>query len=686
MLGLSFLLGLSSCGNSNKKEIVEKCILNNSRIGYEINVNSFADSNDKDNLGDIDGITEKLDYLKNTLNVDVIMLSPINESNSHHGYDILELSKIKASLGGSRAYKKLLKEAHKRDMYVMLDLVINNTSTMHPLFLEAKKGNKKYIDYYRFTDTNKPNTYPVADKFYYSALGSETADLNYDNPKVYEEILDILKKYLDLGTDGFRINDAEKLYAYDELDTKDSSQASIAKARGLALINKLNHDLKLYSPNTFIMLDTGGSSISYNASAYSKGVDTIYDSFTTSSIAEGVRLSSGQELIYAFYDRQNRYFSNNQSNISSIALSSKKDIKLTDKLDNDLNKIKASIAISMLLPGLSWIYQGDELGISNSSILNKEEYPYKWGDEYQISSAPHEYNDSIASVNTQLNDKASLLSFYKDMTRLKGNNLVLRYGNFKPVKLNHEVASFTRSYRGKTYLIAINTSSDSNSVYYGLNNPKEIYSLGSTINGSEIKLSGYGISVLEVKNVKAPDVEKIIFHYKGNKDYMLYEWSTGTPRWIKLEEDEDGYMSCEINITGLNLSEFEFLIGKKVNGVIESSGKKKIPIEDNGNKVCHVFINEDTNLVSYEIPIDTTFPYKPGQIIKIFAWKTTEDGSFYNTIIDNGIIRFGLNKEIDNINIVIFDSSSPIDWSHTAHVSNDIIVNNGELVTDIIWR
>ena len=189
-----------------------------------------------------------------------------------------------------------------------------------------------------------------------------------------------------------------------------------------------------------------------------------------------------------------------------------------------------------------------------------------------------------------------------------------------------------------------------------------------------------------VESIKAPDVEKIIFHYKGNPDYMLYEWSTGIPRWLRLSPEGDGYMSCQINIKGLNLSEFEFLVGKKTDGGIESSGRKKVRIEDHGNKICHIYLDEDIDLIDYEIPIDNSFPLNNEQVVKIFGWKTTEDGSFYNAIIDGNKIKFRLNREIDNINIVIFNANTPIDWRNTTAVSNDIVVSNGNIITDIIWK
>ena len=199
------------------------CILKDGRVGYQIFVNTFADGNKENNKptdsGDIEGIIDNLDYLKTYLNVEVLWLTPIHKAASYNGYDPSDYRSVKAAFGGMEAYEKLLEEAHKRGIYVMLDLVINHTSATAEWFRESKAGNELYKDYYRWSDTKHgdkwyPNSKDDPTAYYYGLFWDQMPDLNYDSPKLYNEMLDICKGWIDKGVDGFRIDGAKHVYNY----------------------------------------------------------------------------------------------------------------------------------------------------------------------------------------------------------------------------------------------------------------------------------------------------------------------------------------------------------------------------------------------------------------------------------------------------------------------------------------
>lgn len=187
---------------------------------YQVWPRSFCDGNG-DGIGDIKGIMSKLDYIK-SLGVDAIWFSPLYVSPfKDHGYDIADYRDISPDFGTLDEFKELLDEAHKRDLKVIMDLVINHTSDQHKWFIESKKPDSPYRDYYfwrkgRANNKKPPNdwksnfagdawTYDAeADAWYLHLFAVEQPDLNMDNPKVREEVKDIMRFWLDMGVDGFR--------------------------------------------------------------------------------------------------------------------------------------------------------------------------------------------------------------------------------------------------------------------------------------------------------------------------------------------------------------------------------------------------------------------------------------------------------------------------------------------------
>lgn len=186
-------------------------------VVYQVYPKSFRDS-DGDGFGDLNGLTEKLPYLKE-LGIDVIWLNPIYQSPQvDNGYDISDYRKIEPTLGTMEDFDRLLLEAHKAGIKIILDLVVNHTSDKHFWFEEAKKSKENpYHDYYIWKD-EVPNNWgssfggstweyvETVDQYYLHLFAKGQPDLNWENPKVRREVYDILKFWLDKGIDGFRMD------------------------------------------------------------------------------------------------------------------------------------------------------------------------------------------------------------------------------------------------------------------------------------------------------------------------------------------------------------------------------------------------------------------------------------------------------------------------------------------------
>jgi oligo-1,6-glucosidase len=190
-------------------------------VVYQIYPRSFKDSNG-DGIGDLKGITEKLDYLK-WLGIDVIWLCPIYKSpNDDNGYDISDYRNIMDDFGTLTNFDELLAEAHQRGLKIIMDLVVNHSSDEHAWFVESRKSkDNKYRDYYIWKEDKKgkePNNWGSAfegsawqydqttDMYYLHCFSKKQPDLNWDNPQVRKEIHDIVKWWLDKGIDGFRMD------------------------------------------------------------------------------------------------------------------------------------------------------------------------------------------------------------------------------------------------------------------------------------------------------------------------------------------------------------------------------------------------------------------------------------------------------------------------------------------------
>ncbi|MFW5894581.1 MAG: alpha-amylase family glycosyl hydrolase, partial [Bacillota bacterium] len=191
---------------------------------YQIFPIAYSDGNG-DGMGDLEGIMDKADYLTDTLDVDCVWLTPVNESPSYHKYDVVDYYSIDEQFGDEETYEEFLDTMEENDIKVLMDFVINHTSYQHPWFEDARSDeDSEYRDYYVWSDeealdedyNSKEGWVAHGDEYYFASFWDQMPELNYENEDVREEIKEIASYWLDKGVDGFRIDAARHIYDRNE--------------------------------------------------------------------------------------------------------------------------------------------------------------------------------------------------------------------------------------------------------------------------------------------------------------------------------------------------------------------------------------------------------------------------------------------------------------------------------------
>lgn len=446
----------------------------NGRVFYEIFVRAFNDSN-HDGIGDLKGITEKLDYLK-SLGIGGIWLMPINTSPSYHGYDVTDYYSINPDYGTMEDYKELIREAHKRDIKVEMDMVINHTSTENPWFKAASTDKtSKYRNYYVWTKdkTVAAETSPISaapwtklgDEYYYSLFWSGMPDLNYDNQAVRDEMKKIAKFYLDMGVDGFRLDAAMWIYTNDE-------------NKNLAWWKEYQDYIKSVNKDA-VLVGEVWQSASKLIAPYFKSLTSCFDFPLADSIVSGVKSGTASGIIASANNAYAKYSAMDKNAIDSPFLTNH-DMGRSMNTFQNVDLAKHAAAILFTLPGTPYIYYGEETGMTGNKPDEQIRQPFIWDNVDKSKNSSWEASDNNlnkVAVNVQEKDKNSLLNFYKTMINLRDNNNALRLGEFKSIDTeSNGVAAYKRIYKNEQVYVYINVSKDKISEKIDLKKAKVLYS------------------------------------------------------------------------------------------------------------------------------------------------------------------------------------------------------------------
>ena len=507
------------------------------KVAYQIYPKSFCDTNG-DGIGDLRGIISKLDYLKE-LGVDIIWLSPIYKSPFvDQGYDISDYYAIAEEFGTMEEFDELLAEAKKRDMYLIMDLVVNHCSDKHEWFQKALADpDGPYADYFYFRkgkNGNPPSNYrsyfggncwepvPGSDKYYFHMFAKEQPDLNWENPKLREEIYRMINWWLDKGLAGFRIDaiiNIKKDLAFPDMepDGDDGLASCWRMVENVEGVDALLEDLKNH---TFAKKDAFTVGEVFNI-----GVEDLPDfigengHFSTIFDFSAHMLSDGKHGWYdappISFNAWKKAITDSQMRVQNVGFEANiienhdepRGVSrfLPDYAQN-ADGAKMLGTVSVLLRGIPFIYQGQEIGMQNArwnsvdefdDISTKDQYrvareaglsdaealaecsvmsrdnartPMQWKDAPQAgftSGTPWlKVNDNYPVINVEKEEGQpdSVLHYYRKLIALRKSGEyreLFTYGKFEPAYENADhVMAYYRILQGRRVLVAANFGTD----------------------------------------------------------------------------------------------------------------------------------------------------------------------------------------------------------------------------------
>ncbi len=439
-LALCSALLLGGCGTTTKQAAI---INDNYRTNYEIFVYSFYDS-DGDGIGDIKGITEKLDYLNDgnektdsDLGITGIWLTPVCPSTTYHKYDVTDYRDIDPEFGTMEDYEIFVEECHKRGIEVTFDFVMNHTSSKHPWFTEAVSYLKSlpeeateadidtkvcpYAGYYNFSKESKDG-YVALDGtgWYYEArFWSEMPDTNLDNPTLQQEFIDIAKFWMDKGVDNFRLDAVTSYYTGNP-------------EKNTEALTWLNDGIKAYNENAYIVGEAWTTQKEY-ASYYASGIDSFFDfAFADKDgvIAKTVKGQIPASSYAKALEKEEELYSSYSENYVNAPFYTNHDINRSAGYysgDYASDMVKMAGGLNLMMSGNTYIYYGDEIGMKGSGKDENKRAPMQWTSnpgETGTCKGPQDMDDIemlYGSLDNQMNDPGSIWSYYRDAIALRNS-------------------------------------------------------------------------------------------------------------------------------------------------------------------------------------------------------------------------------------------------------------------------
>ncbi len=434
----------------------------NDTVFYEIFVRSFRDS-DGDGIGDFNGITEKLDYLQG-LGIRGLWLMPINPSPSYHGYDVTDYYGVNPDYGTMDDFKHLLEEAHKRDIRIIIDLVLNHTSSQHPWFESALTAGSEYHDWYKWSETDPGTSGPWGQQtwykasngqYYYAIFWDQMPDLNYDNEAVQEEVKKITSFWLkDVGIDGFRLDAVRYLAEDQKLADASSNHAFLAE---------WGEYYRSVNPQAF----TVGEAWTDNANAKEytrtdKELDSAFNFDLSTAILKSLNEGNNTSVRFLLQTTTRDFPGQDNSNF----LTNHDMPRLMNQLgENKEGKAKAAAGILLTAPGIPFIYYGEEIGMSGTKPDELIRTPMQWTGEkgagFTEGISWEEINSDFTtiSVAAQTGDSTSLLEHYRELIQLRKAHSALHNGKtYVAESKSNKLVAYLRADAEETLLVVINIS------------------------------------------------------------------------------------------------------------------------------------------------------------------------------------------------------------------------------------
>ncbi|MDQ6608347.1 MAG: maltose alpha-D-glucosyltransferase, partial [Bacteroidota bacterium] len=499
---------------ANKKEIIDDTLhWYKDAVIYELHIKAFFDSNG-DGVGDFGGLLQKLDYLQE-LGITTIWVLPFYPSPLRDdGYDIADYYSINANYGTMEQFQQFLQEAHKRNLKVVTELVINHTSDQHPWFQRARRAPKgspereyyvwsddpaKYKDVrIIFTDYEASNwTWdPVAQQYYWHRFFHHQPDLHYDSPKVQEEIFKIIDYWCAMGVDGFRLDAVPYLYEREGTNGENLPETH-------TFLKSLRKHIDDYYPTTCLLAEANmwpEDSASYFGNGDECHMNYHFpvmprmfmalqreDRYPITDIFDqtpaipatcqwAIFLRNHDELTLEMVtDEERDYMYKAYAKDPKAKINLGIRHRLAPLMENDRRRIELMNSLLFSLPGTPVIYYGDKIGMGDNFYLGDRDgvrTPMQWSPDrnagfsntnpqrlYLPVILDPQYHYESVNVETQRSNTSSLFWFMKRIINMRKKYKAFSRGDMKFIHVdNSKILAFSRTYEDETLLVVVNLS------------------------------------------------------------------------------------------------------------------------------------------------------------------------------------------------------------------------------------
>ena len=469
---LILLITISGCGRKTSSAAsIASAVDDNYRNYYEVFVYSFCDS-DGDGIGDLKGVEQKLDYIAE-LGCNGIWLMPVMPSPTYHKYDVTDYKAIDPAYGTIEDFESLIKTAHEKHINIIIDMVINHTSSKHPWFTEATDYLKglsagevpdpaacKYVDYYHFSKEQLNNTwYPIngSEYYYEGSFWSEMPDLNLADEELEAELEDAASFWIDKGVDGFRM---DAPLHYEEADTGFNT----------GVLGRLYEYCKTKNPDFYMVSEVWASE---------KDIEDYYGSMTPSMFdfsfaqAEGdiVKAARGKEKASKFASKMLEYEEArrtvNPEYINAPFITNHDMPRVSNALNGKTEDMKMAAALLLSMPGSPFIYYGEELGMSSKGTKDENKrLPMMWSasDNTGMCKGPADADPGIEQkcepADSQISAPDSLYNVYKKGLSIRNEYPEIARGVGEIVELpeagDQDIAMVRRTWNDRVIYILYN--------------------------------------------------------------------------------------------------------------------------------------------------------------------------------------------------------------------------------------
>lgn len=469
----------------------------NDAVFYEVFVRSFQDS-DGDGIGDLVGLRQRLDDLNDgdpttdtDLGVTALWLMPINDSPSYHGYDATDYRAFNPDYGTLADFQDLLDAAHARGIKVIIDYVMNHCSTQHPWFEAAGAQSPTYRDWFRWSSHDPGQTGPWGQDvwhwhnsgWYYGLFWGGMPDLNYEHPPVKQEMFDTATYWLDtVGVDGFRLDAI--LYIHEDGDQLENTAATFQ------FWQDFGAHVRSVSPEALTVGEAWTSSNTVVEYVRDQRLDICFEFDLAGTIVGGVNGAWAQGVADKALEASTLY---PYLQFGTFLTNHDQDRAFT-QLGRDEGRARAAAGIYLGLPGVPFVYYGEEIGMTGSGAHENIRTPMQWdggeGAGFTSGTPWHPINGDYPTRNVvdQRQDPESLWNWYRRCIAARQASPALRRGEHLPLECSSSsVLAFARRYGGETVLCLANTAgwAQTDLVVSGAGLPVGTHDLVDLIDGND---------------------------------------------------------------------------------------------------------------------------------------------------------------------------------------------------------